>query len=83
MAKKTKQATDSRFAREMLETAEGMHASGIMDAAGYDRIRALLAKDEPLVPNAETIEAMKEARRGGLTSYPNVEAMLKALKEED
>lgn len=50
MAKKTKQATDSRFAREMLETAEGMYASGSMDAAGYDRIRALLAKDEPLVP---------------------------------
>ena len=25
---------------------------------------------EPLIPNAKTIAAIKEARRGGLTSYP-------------
>ena len=38
---------------------------------------------EPLTPNAETIEAMKEARRGGLPRYPNAAAMLKSLNEAD
>ncbi len=38
---------------------------------------------EPMVPNAETIEAMKEARRGGLPRYPNADALLKALNEGD
>ena len=36
---------------------------------------------EPLVPNAETIEAMKEARRGGLTSFANVEELMADLKK--
>ena len=38
---------------------------------------------EPLVPNAETIEAMLEARRGGLPGFGTVDAMFKALNEED
>ena len=38
---------------------------------------------EPLVPNAETIEAMREARRGGLPRYRTVDAMLAALNEGD
>ena len=36
---------------------------------------------EPLVPNAETIEAMKEARRGGLSRFKTVDALFKALNE--
>ena len=36
---------------------------------------------EPLIPNAETIEAMKEARRGGLPRYKTVDALFKALEE--
>ena len=31
---------------------------------------------EPLVPNAVTVEAMKEARRGGLTSFASVDALM-------
>ncbi len=38
---------------------------------------------EPLVPNAETIAAMKEARRGKMKSFDSVDTLLEDLKEED
>jgi DNA-damage-inducible protein J len=38
---------------------------------------------EPLVPNAATIEAMKEARRGGLKSFATVEDLMADLNEKD
>ena len=38
---------------------------------------------EPLVPNRETIEAMKEARRGGLASFKTVDALLADLNADD
>jgi DNA-damage-inducible protein J len=38
---------------------------------------------EPLVPNAETIEAMKQARRGKLESFNNVDALIADLNAED
>ncbi len=38
---------------------------------------------EPLVPNAVTIEAMKEARRGGLKSFATVEDLMTDLNAED
>ncbi|MBE0315568.1 type II toxin-antitoxin system RelB/DinJ family antitoxin [Xanthomonas citri] len=38
---------------------------------------------EPLVPNAETIAAMKEARRGGLTSFKSVEDLIADLNADD
>ena len=38
---------------------------------------------EPLVPNAATIEAMKEARRGGLKSFATVEDLMADLSEKD
>jgi DNA-damage-inducible protein J len=38
---------------------------------------------EPLVPNAETIAAMKEARNGRLKSFDSVDALLEDLNEED
>jgi DNA-damage-inducible protein J len=38
---------------------------------------------EPLVPNAATIEAMKEARRGGLKSVATVEDLMADLNEDD
>jgi DNA-damage-inducible protein J len=38
---------------------------------------------EPLVPNVDTIEAMKEARRGGLKSFASVENLMSGLKAED
>lgn len=38
---------------------------------------------EPLVPNAETIAAMKEARRGGLASFNSVDALMADLNAEN
>ena len=38
---------------------------------------------EPLIPNAETIEAMKEARRGGLPRFQTVDALLADLNAGD
>ena len=38
---------------------------------------------EPLVPNGETIEAIREARRGGLPRFKTVEDLLKDLNEGD
>ena len=38
---------------------------------------------EPLVPNSETIEAMKEARRGGLPSFASVEELMSDLDADD
>ena len=37
----------------------------------------------PLVPDAVTIEAMKEARRGGLPRFTSVENLLDELNAED
>ncbi len=38
---------------------------------------------EPLVPNAETIKAMREARGGGLPRFKTVEALLADLNAGD
>ena len=38
---------------------------------------------EPLVPNAETIAAMKEARSGRLKSFDSIDGLLDDLNEED
>ena len=38
---------------------------------------------ELLVPNVVTIEAMKEARRGGLTSFATVDALMADLNADD
>ena len=38
---------------------------------------------ELLVPNAETIEAMKEARRGNLESFDSVDSLMANLNAND
>ena len=38
---------------------------------------------EPLVPNATTIAAMKETRRGGLRSFPTVDDLMADLNADD
>ncbi len=38
---------------------------------------------EPMVPNAVTIEAMKEARRGGLKSFATVDDLMADLNADD
>ena len=38
---------------------------------------------EPLIPNAETIAAIKEARTGGLPSFDNAKALMAGLNARD
>ena len=56
-----------------------------------DAVRLLLtrvAKEhalpfDPLIPNAETVKAMKEARRGKLASFEDVDALMADLNADD
>jgi DNA-damage-inducible protein J len=38
---------------------------------------------EPLVPNAETVEAIKAARRGDLAAFESVDALMADLNADD
>ncbi|MXW03343.1 MAG: type II toxin-antitoxin system RelB/DinJ family antitoxin [Holophagales bacterium] len=69
-------------------------AAAVLAAMGLtvsDAVRLLLTKVAhekalpfaPLVPNAATIEAMKEARRGGLPRFASVEELLDDLHADD
>jgi DNA-damage-inducible protein J len=69
-------------------------ASAVLAAMGLsvsDAFRILLtriAKDklfpiEPLVPNAETIAAMKDARRGKLSTVGKIDNLLGSLNADD
>lgn len=69
-------------------------AAAVLAAMGLtvsDAVRLLLTKVAqekalpfaPLVPNAVTIEAMKEARRGGLPRFNRVQDLLDDLHADD
>ena len=69
-------------------------ASAVLAAMGLtvsDAVRLLLTKVahehalpfDPLIPNAETIEAMKEARKGKLSSFATVKALMADLNAPD
>ena len=69
-------------------------ASVVLEAMGLtvsDAFRILLTRIarekalpfEPWVPNAETIEAMKEARRGKLPTFDSVDDLMADLNEDD
>ena len=69
-------------------------ATAVLAAMGLtvsDAVRLLLTRVarekalpfSPLVPNAETIAAMREARAGKLPQFENVESLLGDLHAED
>jgi len=69
-------------------------ASVVLDAMGLtvsDAVRLLLTKIarehalpfDPLIPNEETIQAMKDARSGNLSSANSVNEFLDAMNEKD
>ena len=69
-------------------------AAAVLAAMGLtvsDAVRLLLTKVaqekalpfELLAPNAQTVAAMKEARRGRLASFDSVEALLNDLNARD
>jgi DNA-damage-inducible protein J len=63
-------------------------AMGLTVSDAFRLMMVRIAKDKvlpfgPLVPNAKTIEAIKEARRGGLKQHANSKALLKSLNADD
>jgi DNA-damage-inducible protein J len=86
-------ATDT-VVRARIDEHVKEEATSVLDKMGLtvsDAIRMLLirvAKEKALpfdvrIPNAETVAAMEEARRGGLKSFNNVQDLLKDLNADD
>ena len=75
-------------ARTKDEAAAVLAAIGLTVSDAFRLMMVRIAKDkalpfESLIPNAKTIAAIKEARRGGLKGYPNSKALLKSLNADD
>jgi DNA-damage-inducible protein J len=69
------------------EAAAVLGAMGLTVSDAFRLMMVKIAKDkalpfEPLVPNDETIEAMKAARRGELTTAGSPGDLLKSLNED-
>ena len=80
--------------RARIEESIKQEASAVLGAMGLtvsDAFRMLLVRVarekalpfEPLVPNAETIAAMKAARRGELVSHGSVDDLMADLNADD
>ena len=70
------------------EAAAVLGAMGLTVSDAFRLMMTRIAADkalpfEPLVPNAETIEAMREARKGGLPRFKTVEALFADLNAGD
>lgn len=76
-------------ARTKDEAAIVLAAIGLTVSDAFRLMMVRIAKDkalpfDPLVPNADTIAAMKEARAGvGTKSYRNAKAILAESDDED
>jgi DNA-damage-inducible protein J len=75
-------------ARVKEEAAAVLAAIGLTVSDAFRLMMVRIAKDkalpfEPLVPNAETIEAMKAARRGDLVSVDSPDKLLASLNADD
>ena len=86
--------TDNSVVRARIDEATKAEAAAVLKAMGLtvsDAFRLMLKRIaaekalpfEPLVPNAKTIAAMKEARRGGLPRSKNAAALLRELNAGD
>ena len=70
------------------EAAAVLATIGLTVSDAFRLMMMRIAKDkalpfEPLIPNAETIEAMKAARRGELVSVGSVGALFASLNADD
>jgi len=85
--------TANTVVRARIDERVKKEASAVLAAMGLtvsDAFRLLLTKIaqekalpfEPLVPNTETIEAMKAARRGDVTEVDSVDALLPSLNAD-
>ena len=79
----------ARIDGQVKEEAAAVLASiGLTVSDAFRLMMMRIAKDkalpfEPLIPNAETIEAMKAARRGDLVKVGSPEALLGSLNADD
>ena len=84
----------NQLVQARIDGAVKEEAAAVLAAMGLtvsDAVRLLLTKVArekalpfaPLVPNAVTIEAMKEARQGNLPQFASVEALLDDLHADD
>lgn len=63
-------------------------AMGLTVSDAFRMLLTRIAKEkalpfEPLIPNAETIAAMKAARRGELTTVDNINDLMESLNADD
>jgi DNA-damage-inducible protein J len=70
------------------EAAAVLAAIGLTVSDAFRLMMVRIAKDkalpfEPLVPNVETVEAMKAARRGELVTAGSRDQLLRSLNEGD
>ncbi len=86
--------TANTVVRARIDEATKSEAAAVLEAMGLslsDAFRLLLRRVaaekalpfEPLVPNAKTIAAMREARGGDLPRFKSVDALLRDLNEGD
>lgn len=70
------------------EAATVLAAIGLTVSDAFRLMMIRIAKDkalpfEPLIPNAETIEAMKAARRGEVTTVRTTDELFERLNADD
>jgi len=86
--------TENAVVRARIDGHIKEEASAVLAAMGLsvsDAFRIMMTRIarekalpfEPLVPNAETIAAMKEARRGTLPSFDSVDDLMADLNAKD
>ena len=86
--------TENAVVRARIDERIKAEAAAVLSAMGLtvsDAFRLMLTRIaaekalpfEPLVPNAETIAAMKEARKGRSPRFKTVDALLADLNEGD
>ena len=70
------------------EAAAVLAAIGLTASDAFRLMMVRIAQDkalpfEPLVPNAETIEAMRAARKGDVVTVDSTDALIASLNEGD
>lgn len=84
----------NQLVQTRIDGAIKAEAAAVLAAMGLtvsDAVRLLLTRVarehalpfDPLVPNATTIAAMKEARAGNLASFDSIEALMADLHADD
>ncbi len=86
--------TDTAIVRARIDEGIKAEASAVLSAMGLtvsDAFRMMMTRIaaekalpfEPLVPNEETIQAMREVRKGGLPRFKTVDALFADLNAGD